>query len=93
MAKSDKTKKMKEQLTDNIRREHLFAGIAKLRPHVNDSQMRTLLQPDQGEKGKALWLSLMKSGNPVIIEALADIFTGMGLDPDEFTQGDQDGEG
>lgn len=81
----------KEQLADNIRRDRLFTGIARLRPHVNDSQMRTLLQPDQGEKGKALWLSLMKSGNPAIIEALADIFTGMGLNPDDFTQGDASG--
>lgn len=79
---------MKDELEKDLKSEYLLIGLTKIRPLISADEMRILLRPNQGAKGKMLWLKLMKSGNENIIDALSDIFTGMGLDPDEFTQGD-----
>lgn len=82
---------IKEELEKDLKSEYLLIGLAKLRPHVSDDEMRILLRPNKGQKGQVLWVKLMKSDNENITDALSDIFTGMGINPFDFeVTGDQD---
>lgn len=60
----------------------LMRGVRRLRLAVGEEAVTKLIQGNKDER-KAMWVKLMKSKDPETLEALADILTGLGIDPDE----------
>lgn len=60
----------------------LMRGIRRLRQAAGEEETTELVQGNVKQR-QAMWVKLMKSKDPEILEALADILTGLGIDPDE----------
>lgn len=54
-----------------------------MRLAVGEDKTNELIRADLKDRER-VWGELMRSGHQPILEALAHILTGLGLDPDEF---------
>ncbi len=53
-----------------------------MRQATGEKRTTELIQSNVKQR-KAMWVKLMKSKDPEILEALADILTGLGIEPEE----------
>lgn len=63
----------------------LMHGIRQLREAAGEEMTTKLIRSNVDVRAET-WGELMRSGDPLIHEALANILGGLGLDPDDMTE-------
>lgn len=64
------------------RKHLLMRGIRRLRQAAGEEETTKLVQGNV-EQRQEMWVKLMKLKDPETLEALADILTGLGIEPEE----------